>query len=109
VGPDLTRIGQIRSRRDLLEAIVFPSASFVRNYEPMRITTTRGVTINGVVRDQTATEVVLFDEQRQERRVRLAEVESMEPSAVSVMPSGIDQLLSPQELSDVVTFLEAAR
>ena len=28
IGPDLTRIGQIRSERDLLEAILFPSASF---------------------------------------------------------------------------------
>ena len=36
VGPDLTRIGQIRTERDLLEAIVFPSASFVRSYEPVR-------------------------------------------------------------------------
>ncbi|HEX7447236.1 MAG TPA: PVC-type heme-binding CxxCH protein, partial [Pirellulales bacterium] len=27
LGPDLTRIGQVRTRRDLLESIVFPSAS----------------------------------------------------------------------------------
>src|SRR5206468_9741895 len=33
VGPDLTTIGQIRTERDLLEAIVYPSASFVRSYE----------------------------------------------------------------------------
>jgi putative heme-binding domain-containing protein len=30
VGPDLTRIGAVRAKRDLLEAIAFPSASFVR-------------------------------------------------------------------------------
>ncbi len=40
VGPDLTRIGGIRTERDLLEAIVFPSASFVRSYEPVRVLTT---------------------------------------------------------------------
>src|SRR5690606_709400 len=32
-GPDLTTIGAIRSRHDLLEAIVFPSVSFAREYE----------------------------------------------------------------------------
>jgi hypothetical protein len=32
VGPDLTRVGQVRSERDLLEAVVYPSASFVRSY-----------------------------------------------------------------------------
>src|SRR5207249_4650704 len=30
IGPDLTRIGSVRSERDLLEAILFPSISFVR-------------------------------------------------------------------------------
>ena len=34
LGPDLTRIGTVRSEMDLLESIIFPSASFVRSYEP---------------------------------------------------------------------------
>ena len=33
VGPDLTRVGQVRSERDLLEAVVFPNASFARGFE----------------------------------------------------------------------------
>src|SRR5262249_41903340 len=33
IGPDLSTIGAIRTGRDLLESIVFPSASFVRGYE----------------------------------------------------------------------------
>ena len=31
-GPDLTRIGGVRSERDLLEAVLYPSASFVRSW-----------------------------------------------------------------------------
>ena len=42
MGPDLTSIGQIRSDRDLLEAVVYPSASFVRSYEPMIVVTKSG-------------------------------------------------------------------
>ena len=41
VGPDLTRIGSVRSERDLLEAIVFPSVSFVRSFEPIAVATQR--------------------------------------------------------------------
>src|SRR5262249_29073156 len=37
VGPDLTVIGRVRTERDLLESIVFPSASFVRGYEPVTV------------------------------------------------------------------------
>src|SRR3569623_3011349 len=39
LGPDLTRVGQIRNERDLLEAIVYPSVSLVRSFEPMVIIT----------------------------------------------------------------------
>ena len=42
VGPDLTRIGSIRADRDLLEAIVFPSASLVRSFEPIAVATSDG-------------------------------------------------------------------
>src|SRR5262249_25109330 len=40
VGPDLSRIGAVRSGRDLLEAILFPSASFARGFEPFVVATT---------------------------------------------------------------------
>src|SRR5204863_3026874 len=36
VGPDLTGVGAIRSGIDLLEAIVYPSASFVPGHEVYR-------------------------------------------------------------------------
>ena len=42
IGPDLTRIGQVRSERDLLEAVVFPNASFARGYEPVIVRTKSG-------------------------------------------------------------------
>ncbi len=59
IGPDLTRIGQIRNERDLLEAIVYPSASFVRSYEPVIVTTKSGDEQSGVLRRDTPDEVVL--------------------------------------------------
>lgn len=39
LGPDLTWIGAIRSERDLLEAIVFPSASIARYHEVVSVAT----------------------------------------------------------------------
>jgi putative membrane-bound dehydrogenase-like protein len=37
--PDLTNIGEIRSQHDILEAIMFPSASFAREHETSKIVT----------------------------------------------------------------------
>ena len=57
VGPDLTRIGSVRAERDLLEAIVFPSASFVRSFEPIAVATSDGKVYNGLIRGETADEL----------------------------------------------------
>jgi len=106
LGPDLSRIGQIRSERDLLESMVFPSASFVRSYEPVVIETKSGEVHNGVLREDAHDEVVLVT--GAETRVRLArtEIAVIRPGIVSIMPSGLDQLLSEQELGDLLAFLK---
>ncbi|PYM09889.1 MAG: dehydrogenase, partial [Verrucomicrobia bacterium] len=59
VGPDLTRISEARTERDLLESIVYPSASFVRSYEPMIVATKSGEEHSGVLRRDAADEVLL--------------------------------------------------
>jgi putative heme-binding domain-containing protein len=100
IGPDLTRIGQIRARRDLLESIVFPSASFVRSYEPVVITTTDGKTISGVVRADGPTELLVATGPNQCAHVPRGDVEGVQPGTVSVMPAG---------LADLVAFLQAAK
>jgi putative membrane-bound dehydrogenase-like protein len=109
VGPDLTRIGKIRSERDLLEAILFPSASFVRGYEPVVVATKNGRFFNGVVRRDAADEVVLATGPNQEQRIAREDIEEVQPSKVSVMPAGLDQQLTPRELADLVAFLKACQ
>ena len=109
VGPDLTRVGAIRTKRDLLEAVVFPSASFVRGYEPIVIVTTDGKTHNGLIRTENADEIALTTGPNQEDRIARKDIESMQPSRVSVMPAGLEQQMSALDLADLVTFLGACK
>jgi putative membrane-bound dehydrogenase-like protein len=109
VGPDLTHIGKIRSERDLLESIVFPSASFVRSYEPMLVTTKDGKLYNGVVRKDAPDEVVLALNATQQIHIARDDIEEMVPSKVSVMPAGLDQQLTRRDLADLVAFLKACK
>jgi putative membrane-bound dehydrogenase-like protein len=109
VGPDLTRIGQIRNERDLLEAIVFPSASFVRGYEPVVVATKDGKVYNGLVRKDTPEEVQLVLNATQEVRIARDDIDDMQPSKVSVMPAGFDQQLTVGEIADLVAFLKACK
>ncbi len=105
IGPDLTKIGAIRTDRDLLEAVVFPSASFVRGFEPYVVTTKKGQTASGVIRRETAEAIVLATGAATEARILRAEVEEIEPGKVSIMPEGLDTQLSRQELADLIAYL----
>lgn len=109
VGPDLTHIGKIRTERDLLEAIVFPSSSFVRSYEPWLVATKNGKVYNGILRKDAPDEVMLVTGATEEVRIAREEIEEMQPSKNSIMPAGLDQQLTPQELADLVTFLKACK
>jgi putative membrane-bound dehydrogenase-like protein len=109
IGPDLTRVGAIRSERDLLESIVFPSASFVRGYEPVLVATKDGKTHNGLIKKDTPDEILLTLAADKEERIARSEIEVIEPSKVSVMPAGLDQQLSVQDLADLVAFLKACK
>jgi putative heme-binding domain-containing protein len=106
VGPDLTRISEVRSERDLLESIVYPSASFVRSYEPVIIATKGGEEQSGVLRKDAPDEVLLATGPNTEVRIARSDITEMRPGTVSVMPQGLDEQLSRQELADLLAFLK---
>ena len=109
LGPDLSRIGQIRTERDLLEAIVFPSASFVRSYEPVNVRTKNGGEVFGLLRGDAADGIVLATGPQTEARIARADIAEMKPASVSPMPPGYDLILSQRELSDLIAFLRNAK
>ncbi len=109
IGPDLTRIGAIRAPRDLLEAIVLPSVSFARGYEPFNLVTDDGQVLSGIIARETADAIHLVNTSRVETRVARKSIESLQQSNVSIMPEGMDNQLSHQELADLIAFLHSLR
>ena len=108
VGPDLTGIGAIRSGHDLLEAVVFPSASFVPGHEVYNVETANE-RIAGVIRSRSAEAVVLVTGPNGEVRIPRKDIVSMKPSTVSLMPEGFDETLTNPELTDLLAFLQAEK
>jgi putative membrane-bound dehydrogenase-like protein len=109
LGPDLTRIGEARSEKDLLEAILYPSASFVRSFEPMLVTTRSGEEHSGIVRKDTSDELVLGTGPNLDVRLARSEIADLRPGTVSVMPQGLETQISRQELADLIAFLKNTR
>jgi len=112
LGPDLSTIGDIRSRRDLLEAVAFPSASFARGFEPLIVTLTDGRVLSGLAGRETADELVLMvvrDNTPVELPIRRDTIEQVQIGRVSIMPNGLDHQLLPQEFSDLIAYLQQLR
>ncbi len=106
IGPDLNRIGNVRTERDLLESILFPSLSFVRSYEPMSIVTVEGLTFNGLVRDESESEVTLQLDAQKSVQIRRSDIEESHMGKISIMPAGLEKQLTPQDLADLVKYLK---
>jgi len=109
VGPDLTGVGKIRTERDLLESVVFPSLSFVRSYEPLTVATRDGKVVNGLPRKDAPDELVLTLGATEEVHIPRTEIEDVRPGTVSVMPAGLDAQLTRQELADLLAFLKSRK
>ena len=109
IGPSLNRIGNIRRERDLIESIMFPSASFVRSYEPVTVIMSDGKVHNGQVRDETATELILALDAQKVARISKSEIDERIPGKTSVMPAGLDRQFSNQDLADLIHFLKVSR
>ncbi|HEY1068612.1 MAG TPA: heme-binding protein, partial [Pirellulales bacterium] len=112
VGPDLTAIGDIRSRRGLLEAIVFPSASFARGYEPIVVELHDGRVLTGLAGRESPEEFVLItvrDNKPAESPLKRDEIAEIQLARVSAMPQGLDAPLTRQELADLTAYLQGLR
>ncbi len=107
IGPDLSRIGKIRTERDLLESLLFPSVSFVRSYEPILIVMQSGKQHNGLIRREAPDEIVLATGAKEEVRVPRADIEEIRPGTVSIMPAGLETQFTREQLLDLIAFLKS--
>ena len=109
IGPDLTRIGQVRSELDLLEALVYPSLSIVRSYEPVEVITTTGKVHSGILREEEGGMLTIITGPTTRATISKTELAELRPGKTSIMPAGLDKQLSRQELADLLAFLKATK
>ena len=104
-GPKLDGVATRNVREYLLESIVFPNQQIVPGFEAAALTLKSGDVLAGTVKAETAEEIVLLNpETGGDIRVAKAEIVTRE-KGLSGMPDGFGNLLSRQELRDVMEFL----
>jgi putative heme-binding domain-containing protein len=105
VGPELTTIGKLRAREDLLESILEPSRRIEPKFAAYVAHTKDGRTLTGLLVKRDEKEIVLRDAQNKELTFDAKGVEDLKPSRTSLMPSGQLAGLTAQEAADLLDYL----
>lgn len=105
VGPELT--GSQRNSLDyILENVVDPSAVVAREYQVHLVELKNGRVINGIVKAETDRALTLRT-QNETVIVPREEIESRTASNVSIMPEGLFDRLSRDEIRDLIGYLSS--
>jgi hypothetical protein len=63
----------------------------------------------GILKADGPEEIVLATGPGTEAHIPRSDVREVQPGTVSLMPAGLDGILTPRELTDLVTYLRTAR
>ncbi|KAA5547061.1 dehydrogenase [Roseiconus nitratireducens] len=108
LGPGLGSVSVSKSRRQIIDSILDPSAEFPPQYQAWMVLTTDGQIHRGLQLDHKAGgAIVLTLEDGQNRRFDGDEIEAYRALSDSLMPSGLSETMTVDELRDLIAFLES--
>ena len=109
IGPDLSTIGTKYGRRELLSHIVFPNRAINYNYAVTSLMLEDGRVLSGMIVRQNDTTLELATAQGEIVRLSSSDIEEKRTQATSLMPEGLLNTLSDQEVADLLAFLGTLR
>src|SRR6185436_16112361 len=107
-GPELTGADRKNSEW-LLTQIVDPSAFIRPEYVNHNIEMKDGRSFTGLIVDQNENTIAVLDAQNQRTTLNRAEVKDIVASSTSLMPEGLIETLTPQQVRDLFSYLQANR
>ncbi len=109
IGPELGGLTSKYRRREILESLVEPSKVISDQYQNLRVFLKDGEDVTGRLVRESDGEMVLETDPltRTEQRVPRGQIEEIRPSTVSPMPEGLLNVLTREEVLDLLAFLEA--
>ena len=109
-GPDLTGVGARFSPEYLLESVVDPSKAISDQYLSSVIITADGEVLTGRIVNETDTHLMIRTDPfaREPVTVAKSDVEEKQPSPTSEMPQGQINVLTKDEVLDLIAYLRSA-
>ena len=109
VGPNLSEIGTKLGRDALYESILDPSAGISFGYEAWQVELKSGDEAFGLIVSETADEIAVKAQTGIITRYKSSDVAKREKQKLSMMPAGLQQAMSTQDLVDLVEYLSSLK
>jgi putative membrane-bound dehydrogenase-like protein len=103
-GPDLASVAS-RPNDLLLMDILDPSRQVTPDYVSYLVVTKDGRILTGMIAAETADSVTLRREEGQQDTIPRSNIESLRATGKSLMPDGLEEKLTPDQLADLLEFL----
>jgi putative heme-binding domain-containing protein len=106
VGPDLASVAS-RPSDLLLVDILDPSRHVSPDYVSYLAVTNDGRIVTGMIAAETADSVMLRRDGSQQDTLRRSDIDELRATGKSLMPDGLEQEFTPDQLADLLEFLHA--
>ena len=105
LGPDLSTLGTFSPASGILESLLNPSDNIKQGYETVVLTRKDGTTVSGTLQRRSDTGAVIMDANNQIINVPNEDIAKLFISPISMMPGGLTNSLSEDELRDLLKYL----
>ena len=105
IGPDLNSVAAWQSEA-LLTAILDPSREVQPQYLAYTATLTDGDAVYGLIAEESGNSVTMKGLDGKSRTLVRSQIKSLAGTNRSLMPDGLESVLSPQGMADVIRFLQ---
>lgn len=104
-GPKLTEIGSKLPKEAQYISILHPDAGISFGFEGYLIKMKDGSTLGGIISSKTETDIDLKLPDGSNTRIKTSDIASMQQMENSMMPAGLENAMTAQELVDLVEYL----
>jgi putative heme-binding domain-containing protein len=105
VGPDLAALTD-KSTGYLLTALLDPNAAVEGRFVAYQLETTDDETYVGLLSDENASALTILQPNGIRQRVPRASIKSLTSSKLSLMPEGLEQGMTVQDVADLIAFVQ---
>ncbi len=109
IGPNLSEIGTKLGKDALYESILDPSAGISFGYEAWQVELKGGDETYGLIVSETTDEVAVKAQTGIVTKYKKSDITKREKQKLSIMPTGLQQAMSTQDLVDLIEYLSTLK